>query len=133
MPRKQRIQYPGAIYHIMSRGDRREDIFLDDVDRYDFIKSLAEACQKTSWQVHDYCLMSNHFHLVIETHGNQQECHDNAPPVDAQQTDDTPYPKGEIHNLNLQHAFVDLYTQRRTWNHLRRCHANGESTAARTR
>jgi REP element-mobilizing transposase RayT len=67
MPRKQRIQYPGAIYHIMSRGDRREDIFLDDVDRYDFLKTLAEACHKTSWQVHAYCLMKNHFHLVVET------------------------------------------------------------------
>jgi hypothetical protein len=47
MPRKPRIQYPGAIYHLMSRGDRREDIFLDDVDRYDFLKTLAEACAKT--------------------------------------------------------------------------------------
>jgi REP element-mobilizing transposase RayT len=67
MPRKPRIQYPGAIYHLMSRGDRREDISLDDVDRYDFLKTLAEACAKTSWQVHAYCLMRNHFHLVVET------------------------------------------------------------------
>jgi REP element-mobilizing transposase RayT len=55
------------MYHLMSRGDRRERIFLDDVDRQDFIKTLAEACQKTSWQVHAYCLMSNHYHLVVET------------------------------------------------------------------
>jgi len=41
MPRKLRIQYPGAIYHVMSRGDRREDIFLDDVDRHDSLKTLA--------------------------------------------------------------------------------------------
>ncbi|MDB6039320.1 MAG: transposase, partial [Verrucomicrobiales bacterium] len=67
MPRKPRIQYPGAICHVMSRGDRPEDIFLDDVDRYDFLETLAEACQKTSWQVHAYCLMKNHFHLVVET------------------------------------------------------------------
>lgn len=67
MPRKVRIQYRGAIYHVMSRGDRREAIFLDDVDRYDFLKTLAETCQKTSWQVHAYCLMRNHFHLVVET------------------------------------------------------------------
>src|ERR1035437_7909877 len=52
MPRQPRIEYPGAIYHVMSRGDRREDIFLDDVDRHDFLKTLAEACQKTGWQVH---------------------------------------------------------------------------------
>jgi len=51
----------------MSRGDRREDIFLGDVDRHDFIKTLAESCQKASWQVHAYCLMRNHYHLVLET------------------------------------------------------------------
>jgi hypothetical protein len=49
-----RVDYPGAIYHLMDRGDRREDIFVDDVDRQDFLKTLAEACQKTGWQVHAY-------------------------------------------------------------------------------
>src|SRR5512137_2363739 len=67
MPRKIRVQYPGAIYHLMSRGDRREDIFLDDIDRQDFLKTLAETCQKTGFEVHAYCLMRNHFHLVVET------------------------------------------------------------------
>jgi len=67
MPRQLRVQYPGAIYHVMSRGNRREKIFLDDVDRQDFIKTLAEACQKTGWQVHAYCLTGNHFYLVVET------------------------------------------------------------------
>ena len=51
----------------MSRGDRGERIYLDDVDRQDFIKTLAEACQKTGFEVHANCLMSNHFHLVVET------------------------------------------------------------------
>ena len=55
------------MYHVMCRGDRREDVFLDDVDRQDFLKTLAEACQKTEWQVHAYCLMRNHYHLVLET------------------------------------------------------------------
>lgn len=55
------------MYHLMSRGNRRDKIFLDDVDRHDFIKTLAEACQKTGWQVHAYCLMPNHYHLVVET------------------------------------------------------------------
>ncbi len=67
MPRQLRIQYPGAMYHVMSRGNRRQDIYLDDVDRHDFLKTLAEACQKADWQVHAYCLMSNHYHLVVET------------------------------------------------------------------
>jgi REP element-mobilizing transposase RayT len=66
MPRHLRVQYPGAMYHVMSRGDRREDIYLDDVDRHDFLKTLAEACQKTGWQIHAYCLMRNHYHLVLE-------------------------------------------------------------------
>lgn len=67
MPRQIRIEYPGAIYHLLSRGDRREAIFLDEGDRHDFIKTLTEACQKTGFQVHAYCLMPNHFHLVVET------------------------------------------------------------------
>jgi REP element-mobilizing transposase RayT len=67
MPRKPRVQYPGAIYHVVSRGDRREAIFVNDVDRHDFLRTLAQACLKTGWQVHAYCLMSNHFHLVVET------------------------------------------------------------------
>jgi REP element-mobilizing transposase RayT len=67
MPRALRVEYPGAIYHVMDRGDRREDIFVNDVDRQDFLKTLAEACQKTAWEVHAYCLMRNHFHLVLET------------------------------------------------------------------
>ena len=67
MPRKLRIQYPGAMYHVMNRGDQRENIFKDDKDRQRFIDTLAEACRKTDWQVHAYCLTRNHFHLVIET------------------------------------------------------------------
>ena len=50
MPRKLRAAYPGAVYHVMSRGDRCEAIFLDDVDRQDYLKSLAEDCQKTGWR-----------------------------------------------------------------------------------
>ena len=67
MPRQLRIQYAGAIYHLLSRGDRRESIFIDDKDRRQFLATLGRGCLKTGWQVHAYCLMSNHFHLVIET------------------------------------------------------------------
>ncbi len=67
MPRKLRLEYPGAIYHVMNRGNRREDIFNDDEDRRRFLVALGEACAKTRWQVHAWCLMRNHFHLVIET------------------------------------------------------------------
>jgi REP element-mobilizing transposase RayT len=67
MARKLRVQYPGAIYHVINRGDRREPIFRDELDHRRFLATLGETCAKTGWQVHAYCLMSNHFHLVIET------------------------------------------------------------------
>lgn len=51
----------------MNRGDQSEDIFLDDKDRRCFLDTLGQACEKTGWQVHAYCLMRNHFHLVVET------------------------------------------------------------------
>jgi putative transposase len=52
---------------LTSPGSRREDVFLDDWDRHDFLKTLGETCGKTGWKVHAYCLMANHFHLVVET------------------------------------------------------------------
>jgi len=67
MSRKLRIEYPGAMYHVMNRGDQREDIFRDDEDRQKFLWTLGETCQNTEWQVHAYCLTRNHFHLVVET------------------------------------------------------------------
>ena len=54
MARKLRLQYPGAIYHLMSRGDRREPVFLEDADRSLFVSTLGEACAKTDWQFHSY-------------------------------------------------------------------------------
>jgi REP element-mobilizing transposase RayT len=67
MARKLRVEYAGAIYHVMNRGDRREEIFKDDADRKRFVETLGEVCAKTGWQVHALCLMENHFHLVVET------------------------------------------------------------------
>jgi putative transposase len=67
MARKLRLQFPGAIYHVMSRGDRRDPIFRDDSDRESFLQTLAAACAKTGWLVHAFCLLPDHFHLLIET------------------------------------------------------------------
>ena len=67
MARKLRVQYPGAIYHVMNRGDHREAIFRSPKDRQLFLETLGQACEKTDWQVHAFCLMGNHFHLVVET------------------------------------------------------------------
>jgi REP element-mobilizing transposase RayT len=69
MARKLRFEYPGAIYHVMNRGDRREAIFRTDKDRQLFMETWGEICRKTGWQVHALCLMPNHFHLVVETPG----------------------------------------------------------------
>ena len=67
MARKLRVEYPGAIYHVMNRGDHREAIYRDDMDRQRFLETLAEGCVKTGWHIHAFCLMGNHFHLVVET------------------------------------------------------------------
>ncbi len=61
------MEYPGALYHVMSRGNRREPVFRDDRDRRRFVETLGDACKKTDWKVQAWCLMSNHFHLVVET------------------------------------------------------------------
>ncbi len=63
MARKLRVQYPGAVYHVMNRGDRREPIFNDDQDRLLFLETLGEACEKTDWQIHAWCLMSYPLYL----------------------------------------------------------------------
>lgn len=67
MARSIRMEYEGAIYHVMARGNRREDIYLDDDDRRFFLGTLGEACGMTGWRVHGWVLMRNHYHLSIET------------------------------------------------------------------
>jgi hypothetical protein len=68
MPRPLPIQFPGAIiYHLTNRGVRREPIFRDDQDHRSFLATLGETCDKTGWQLHAWCLMGNHFHLIAET------------------------------------------------------------------
>jgi REP element-mobilizing transposase RayT len=64
--RRLRVEYPGAIYQMMNRGDRREPIFRDDADRQRFVETRGEARGRSGWQVHADCLMSNHFHLVVQ-------------------------------------------------------------------
>lgn len=67
MARPLRIEYPGAVYHVTSRGNAREDIFLADADRRKFLSVLAETVEKYNWLCHSFCLLDNHYHLVIET------------------------------------------------------------------
>ena len=67
MARPLRLEFAGALYHITSRGDRREDIYLDDEDRSCFLVLLGEVCQRFNWTVHAYCLITNHYHFLVET------------------------------------------------------------------
>ena len=67
MARPLRIEYEGGLYHITSRGNARDPIFLTDSDRHEFLDVLAEVVSRFGWICHAYCLMSNHYHLLIET------------------------------------------------------------------
>lgn len=67
MARPIRLEFPGSIYHVTTRGNGGEDIFIEDQDRVQFLAVLAEVVSRTGWQVYAYVLMDNHYHLVIET------------------------------------------------------------------
>ncbi|RRJ94362.1 transposase [Opitutaceae bacterium TAV4] len=67
MARKLRIEYPGAVYHVINRGNYRADIFATEGARGAFAKTLDEACRRAGWVVHAWCLMSNHYHLALRT------------------------------------------------------------------
>lgn len=67
MSRPIRIEFPNALYHVTARGDRREDIFEDDADRQMFLDTLAEVIEQFNWVCYAWCLMDNHYHLLIQT------------------------------------------------------------------
>jgi REP element-mobilizing transposase RayT len=67
MARALRLEYAGAVYHVMARGNQQQPVFRDERDRRLWLETLAEACQKTGWRVHAYVLMGDHYHLLLET------------------------------------------------------------------
>lgn len=67
MSRPLRLEFPHALYHVTARGDRQEAIYEDDSDRRLFLEILGDAVTDFNWQVHAYCLMTNHYHLLVET------------------------------------------------------------------
>ena len=67
MARPLRLEYPWALYHVTARGDRRGWIYLDETDHRQFIETLARAVQRFNWVLSAYCLMGNHYHLLVET------------------------------------------------------------------
>jgi putative transposase len=66
MARKPRIHYPGALYHVILRGNARQDIFFEDADRYRFYLLLQEGTERFGHRIHAFCLMTNHVHLVVQ-------------------------------------------------------------------
>jgi len=67
MSRPLRIEFPGALYHVTARGDRREDIFVDDTDRARLLAVVAQGLMRFDARLLSYCLMSNHYHFVVHT------------------------------------------------------------------
>ena len=67
MARPLRIEYAGALYHVTSRGDRRENIYHDDKDRLTWLDVFSQVCTRFNWSCHGWCLMDNHYHILIET------------------------------------------------------------------
>ena len=67
MARPLRLEFAGALYHITTRGDRQEDIYHCAADSEQFLSILGDVCDRYNWVCHSYCLMSNHYHLLIET------------------------------------------------------------------
>src|SRR5438874_2291483 len=67
MARPRRLQVAGGFFHVTARGNRRQPVFTDDVDVERFLAILAEVAARYGWRVHAYCLMTNHYHLLVET------------------------------------------------------------------
>ena len=67
MVRPLRIEFEGAFYHVMARGNARQSIFGDDIDRHAFLENLVRVARRFDWRVWAWCLMDNHYHLLVET------------------------------------------------------------------
>ena len=67
MARQLRIQFEGTLYHIISRGNEKMMIFFDEADRIKYLNILSTTVERFNWLCHVYCLMGNHYHLMIET------------------------------------------------------------------
>ena len=67
MSRTLRIEYPGAVYHVQSEGNRGDAIYLDDEDREIFLRTFQEASRRSGWTVYAYALMANHYHILFQT------------------------------------------------------------------
>jgi len=67
MARRPRVEFPGAIHHVTGRGNAGRRIYRDDADKRRFLELLAQVAERRAWLCHAYCLMDNHYHLLVET------------------------------------------------------------------
>jgi putative transposase len=67
MARPLRLEFAGAVYHLTSRGNARQKVFFADTDRQLFLDTVARVVSRYGWICHAYCLMTNHYHLLVET------------------------------------------------------------------
>ena len=67
MSRPLRLEFSGALYHVTSRGDNRKTIYFEEDDFEIFLSVLNDVCKQYNWVIHAYCLMTNHYHLLVET------------------------------------------------------------------
>ncbi|EGM76675.1 transposase [Rheinheimera sp. A13L] len=67
MSRPLRLEFAGALYHVTSRGNERKAIYLEEADFQRFLETVAQVCERYNWVIHAYCLMTNHYHLLVET------------------------------------------------------------------
>lgn len=74
MTRPLRLEFSGTLYHVTARGNARQKIFLDDGDRHGFLDLLGKEVQQQGWLCYAYCLMDNHYHLLIGDPRAQSGC-----------------------------------------------------------
>ena len=67
MARPLRLEFDGAFYHVTARGNSRQNIYFEPADYQRFLDILEQVCQRHNWRIHAYCLMTNHYHLLVET------------------------------------------------------------------
>ena len=113
MSRPLRIEYPGAWYHIMNRGRRRENIFTTSTDYHLFVDVMKETSEMFNLKVSAYCLMSNHYHLLVHTpDGNLSRCMRHINGVYTQRFNRTHKKDGQLFRGRFKAVLVDRQNER---------------------
>ena len=120
MARPLRIEFPGAVYHITSRGNERKAIFRDDQDRKMFLNTLKDVSLRYNWLCHAYCLMDHHYHLLIDTpDGNLSAGMRQLNGIYTQKFNKRHGRVGQLFQRRFKAVLVHGYNQREVADHLR--------------